>query len=125
MHWTEDGMRRLHGSPGFDGSGVLVVTAAAAPHERVAFIRVESFADGSETGGEIGLIGVIPAWRRRGLGRELLRWGVAELRGRGAGSIELSVEAANDGATQLYRGHGFEAAVEWPHWTLPVDQPAG
>jgi ribosomal protein S18 acetylase RimI-like enzyme len=63
---------------------------------------------------------VLPAWRGRGLGRELLRWGVTELRGRGAGPIELSVEAQNERATGLYRAHGFEPAIEWPHWVLPV-----
>jgi len=132
MGWTEDGMRRLHAAPGFDGSGVLVVAPASArsvalgaatavipaPKDLVAFARVESYPEGDAFGGEIGLIGVVPAWRRRGLGRELLRWGVGELRDRGVGEIELTVEAANDGATELYRAHGFESTVEWPHWTL-------
>ncbi len=125
MGWTEDGMRRLHGSPGFDGSGVLIVAGATEPDDPVAFIRVESYVEGPVMGGEIGLIGVVPGWRRRGLGRELLRWGVTELRGRGVGAIELTVEAANDRATRLYQDHGFEATVEWPHWTVPVDQELG
>ncbi len=71
--------------------------------------------------GEVGLIGVLPAWRGRGLGREALRWGVNELRGRGAGRIVLAVEAANERATRLYRSHGFEPMIEWPHWELPLD----
>jgi mycothiol synthase len=125
MGWTEEGMRRLHGSSGFDGSGVLVLAAATAPDEPIAFTRVESYTDGPVMGGEIGLIGVVPAWRRRGLGRELLRWGIAELRGRGVGPIALTVEDANDGATELYQRHGFEATVEWPHWSLPVGQAVG
>ncbi len=33
--------------------------------------------------GEVKLIGVLPAWRGRGLGRALLRWGVRHLQGRG------------------------------------------
>jgi ribosomal protein S18 acetylase RimI-like enzyme len=64
------------------------------------------------------MVGVLPAWRGRGLGRELLRWSVEYLRGRGAGLIELSVEAANDRATELYRKHGFVPTIEWPHWAL-------
>ena len=70
----------------------------------------------------MSLVGVIPAWRRRGLGRELLRWGITTLRGRGrgAGPIMLSVEAANDSATALYRDHGFEPSIEWPHWVMPT-----
>ncbi len=70
--------------------------------------------------GDINLIGVLPKWRGRGIGRALLQWGVAELRSRGAARIELSVEAANERATGLYRAHGFEPTIEWPHWVLPV-----
>lgn len=127
MSWTADGMRRLHGSPDFDGSGVLVLAPAddavepVDPEALIAFARVESYVEDGAPAGEIGLVGVIPSWRRRGLGRELLRWGVAELRGRGVGPIELTVEAANDGATRLYRDHGFEPTVEWPHWILPTE----
>lgn len=121
MSWTADGMRRLHASPDFDGSGVLVVSTADDPEAYVAFARVESYVEDGTAAGEIGLLGVVPAWRRRGLGRELLRWGIAELRGRGVGPIELTVEAANDGATRLYRDHGFEPTVEWPHWILPAE----
>jgi mycothiol synthase len=121
MSWTADGLRRLHASPGFDGSGVLVVAPADAVDDYIAFARVESYIEDGAAAGEIGLLGVVPAWRRRGLGRELLRWGVTELRGRGVGQIELTVEAANDGATRLYRDHGFEPTVEWPHWLLPAD----
>lgn len=119
--FTVDGVRRRHETPGFDGSGVLVVAPADAPDELVAFVRVESYPDGDTLAGEIGLIGVVPAWRRRVLGRDLLRWGIAELPGRGVGPIELTVEAANDSATQLYRAHVFKPTVEWPHWSLTAD----
>ena len=119
MGWTPEGMRRVHASASFDGSGVLVVAARSDPHAYIAFARVESYTEDGVAAGEIGLIGVVPAWRRRGLGRELLRWGVTELRGRGVGPIELTVEAANDAATRLYRDAGFEPTVEWPHWVLP------
>ena len=70
--------------------------------------------------GEIRILGVLPEWRGRGLGRELLRWGVAHLRSGGAGLIQLSVEAENELALGLYRRTGFEPTVEWPHWTRPV-----
>jgi ribosomal protein S18 acetylase RimI-like enzyme len=42
-------------------------------------------------------------------------------RGRGAGRIVLAVEAANDRATRLYRAHGFEPIIEWPHRGLALD----
>ncbi len=124
MHWTPAIIRHVHDAPGFDPSCILLVADAADPSRLVAFTRVEmtdaSPPPGQRTG-EVGLIGVLPAWRRRGLGRELLRWGIHDLRARGAGPIELSVEAANERATALYRAHGFEPAIEWPHWVIPTD----
>jgi mycothiol synthase len=121
MHWTPAVVRHVHDQPDFDPGGVLLVAEASDPRRLVAFTRVE-LREPEEPGGgrvgDVGLIGVLPAWRRRGLGRELLRWGVTSLRARGAGPIELSVEAANERATALYRAHGFEPAIEWPHWVI-------
>jgi mycothiol synthase len=123
MHWTPEVIRAIHATPTFDPEEILLVTEADAPSRLVAFTRIEMVGRDRPPGqrvGEVGLIGVLPAWRRRGLGRELLRWGVTMLRGRGAGEIELSVEADNERATALYRGHGFEPAIEWPHWVRPT-----
>ena len=123
MHWTPAVIRAVHAAPEFDPREILLVAERSAPERLVAFTRIELFERDRPAGeriGEVGLIGVLPAWRRRGLGRELLRWGVTTLRERGAGDIELSVEAANDRATALYRAHGFEPAIEWPHWVLPA-----
>jgi mycothiol synthase len=124
MHWTPAVVRHVHDQPDFDPDGVLLVADASDPDRLVAFTRVELRAPETPDGervGDVGLIGVLPAWRRRGLGRELLRWGVTTLRARGAGPIELSVEAANERATTLYRAHGFEPAIEWPHWVIAAD----
>ena len=70
--------------------------------------------------GDVRAIGLRPAWRARGLGRQLLRWSVGELRRRGARDVYLSVEAENTGALRLYEAEGFERDVEWPHWVLPL-----
>jgi mycothiol synthase len=123
MHWTPAVIRHVHDAPGFDPTGILLVTEAGDPERLVAFTRVELVPDDDAAApgrhvGDVGLIGVLPSWRRRGLGRELLRWGVTTLRARGAARIELSVEAANERATALYRAHGFEPAIEWPHWVV-------
>jgi len=120
--WSVEVTRHLHAAPGFDPTGILIVSPANDPRRPVAFARIEVTSGEADAppAGEVGLIGVLPAWRRRGLGRELLRWGVTELRRRGAGPIELSVEAANDRATALFRAHGFVPAIEWPHWRLPT-----
>jgi mycothiol synthase len=122
MSWTEALVRHVHDLPDFDADGVLILASASDPEELIGFSRVEvdenAAAGGDGRLGMVSLIGVVPTWRRRGLGRQLLRWGVAHLRSRGHGTIDLSVEAANDRATRLYRDHGFHPTIEWPHWVL-------
>lgn len=121
MTWTPAVVEHVHAGPTFDASGILIVAERDDPTRIIAFARIETEPEGEGTLGEVGLVGVLPAWRGRGLGRELLRWGVGELRDRGAGRIVLAVEAANERATRLYRSHGFEPIIEWPHWVLPLD----
>lgn len=121
LNVTAELVRTVHDQPSFDPAGILLAAPASEPDRPVGFARVEILpgADGRPTG-YVNLIGVLPAWRGRGLGRELLRWGVGYLRGRGAGLVELTVEAANERATQLYRRHGFEPTIEWPQYVLPT-----
>jgi mycothiol synthase len=111
--------RHVAGLPGFDPGGILLVSRSAEPERLVAFTKVELMPEppGPPTG-YIAQIGVLPEWRGRGLGRALLRWGVAYTRSRGATTVELSVEARNETATRLYRSEGFSPAIEWPHWSL-------
>jgi len=123
VSWTLPQIEYAHSQPRFDASSITLVSPADRPEDPIAFVRAPM--GPPEPGdaapvGEIGLVGVLPQWRGRGLGRELLRWGVAQLRARGAGRIKLSVEAENELALGLYRRTGFEPAVEWPHWTSPV-----
>jgi mycothiol synthase len=72
--------------------------------------------DGERQIGEIALIGVLPAWRGRGLGRDLLRWGIQHLRERGVADLTLNAEARNDRALALYERSGFVRVQEWPRW---------
>jgi mycothiol synthase len=123
LRWTPDVIALAHARPDFDPGGVLLLCPAESPGEPIGFARTlmgppEEGGGGSV--GEIRAIGVLAEWRGHGLGRELLRWGVAHLRGRGAATVKLSVEARNELALGLYRRNGFEATVEWPNWTLPV-----
>jgi mycothiol synthase len=123
LSWSLAQIQYAHGRLDFDPSTTMLVSPTDRPADPVAFGRIALVPP--EAGelapvGEIRLIGVLPQWRGRGLGRELLRWGVAQLRARGAGRIQLSVEAENELALGLYRRAGFQPAVEWPHWTSPV-----
>lgn len=123
LSWTLDAVRYYHTLPGHDPSGILLVTPAAARDELIAFTRVGLTHEliGGRPIGEIRLIGVRREWRGRGLGRELLRWGVAHQRSRGAGVVELKVEALNETATRIYHAAGFLPAIEWPHYVLDAD----
>jgi mycothiol synthase len=129
LSWSVRQIEYSHSQPDFDPTSILLLAPADSPDRPIGFARLAlgPLEDGGGVGarvGEVSLVGVVPQWRGRGLGRELLRWGVAELRARGAERIQLSVEARNELALGLYRRTGFEPAVEWPHWTRSVGVPA-
>jgi ribosomal protein S18 acetylase RimI-like enzyme len=58
----------------------------------------------------IATIGIAPEYRRRGLGRELLRACEARLK---TPRIRLSVRASNDGAIRLYEQEGYQRVEVW------------
>jgi mycothiol synthase len=119
MEFTEVMINRSHSLPEFDPESILLVAPADDPDTLVAWTKVRRYeADDGAPRGSIDFIGVLPAWRRRGLGRELLRWGIDRLRATGAGTIELNVTASNERALELYRRSGFVPVVEWPHYAL-------
>jgi mycothiol synthase len=61
--------------------------------------------------GHVGLLGVRPAWRRRGLGTALLLHSLHELRARGRPKADLGVDAENTtGAVRLYERAGMRVA---------------
>jgi mycothiol synthase len=123
LSWTLGTVQLVHDLPEFDPNGILLVAPASDPDHHVAFTKVEL---SEEAGGRVGfvaLIGVLPEWRGRGIGRELLHWGIDYLRRCGAGRIDLSVEAINDRALGMYRRTGFSPTIEWPHYILPVGPP--
>ena len=60
---------------------------------------------------ELLAMAVAPAFRSRGLGRELARTALDTLAGRGVERVKVVVGAANDGATRFYEGIGFEPAA--------------
>ncbi len=53
-------------------------------------------------------IAVEPSWRRRGLGRELLRLAETDGIGRGAAIGVLEVRKSNDAAQQMYGAAGYQ-----------------
>lgn len=68
------------------------------------YVAVELQSDGS---GYIDYLGVAPLHRRRGVGAELVKAGVAALRRLDAAPIHLTVREGNHGARSLYASLGF------------------
>ena len=68
---------------------------------------------------DIQTIAVVPAARRRGLGRVLMLSLIEEARQRGAREIFLEVRADNPGAQALYETLGFEPIAVRPRYYQP------
>ena len=111
-----DPVARLHDElfPGTHTTGSELVAGHDEAHRRlvieadgrvVGYIAVERQPDGS---GYIDYLGVEPSARRRGIGGDLVRAGVAELRRLDVTGIGLTVRVGSEGARELYRSLGFE-----------------
>ncbi len=92
--------------PGYIGWGAqcgtrLVALAIALVQRRPA--------DAAEA--EIVTLDVHPRWRRRGLGRQLLRMAGAEAMVRGARRVRLHVATDNVAALALYRAEGYRVTA--------------
>jgi mycothiol synthase len=119
MHFDLARIREAHASTGFAAEDVLLAHEAGDADRLAAFCRATvGPAEDRPRRGDIRLVGVAPAYRRRGLGRELLRWGIAHVRAKGAVEVDLAVEALNAGALRLYVDAGFAPVAEWPRWVI-------
>jgi mycothiol synthase len=70
--------------------------------------------------GEIWTIGVRPGLQGRGIGRQLLRWGIARLRSIGVERVSLAVNGRNPRALGLYESEGFVRVATRDRWSRPV-----
>ncbi len=116
--WFEDALHRswprgtfvlvaeLDGQPG----GFVVAGPTDEPWSRGAAGRAAR-----RTAAEIRELHVAPRFRRRGLGRTLLRAAEDRLAAEGFGEVVLGHLAGNDGAAALYEEQGFR-----PRWVLRV-----
>jgi ribosomal-protein-alanine N-acetyltransferase len=76
-----------------------------------------------DLGGEVEVLslGVLPGWRRRGIGRALLGRVVTEAQRRRAGSLVLEVATENDPARELYAACGFAQVGRRPRYYRRAD----
>lgn len=77
---------------------------AESEGELVGYVAVERQGNAE---GYIDFLGVTETRRGRGIGRELVRAGVAALRDLGVTDVHLTVREENDGARRLYDSLGF------------------
>jgi mycothiol synthase len=110
--WVEDRVRR---DPSFDPALVLLAEGTpgaddAAEDERaiVGLAVCRAGAEGAPEDGWIRDLGVVPAWRGKGVGMALLRAAFAAFRERGLTGVALEVDDVSmDGAVGLYRRAGM------------------
>jgi mycothiol synthase len=90
---------------GFDPSLWFIVESDGEV-AAIAFCRKH---EGEEGVGWVSVLGVQPAWRRKGLGRALLRHCFRDFRARGFHSAALGVDAESlTGANRLYESAGMK-----------------
>jgi mycothiol synthase len=77
-----------------------------------------------ETGGYIGSIGVLRAWRGRGVAQALLHRAFADLAARGQPEVTLAVDASSPtGAVALYEKVGMTVRHRYMTYDLGTDEP--
>ncbi len=97
-----------------DPRAIFFAEAAGAP---IGFVRGALHA----TRGEVAVLGVVPEWRGRGVGRALLRFGTRWLIDAGADPVTLLVDGKNERALTLYRQEGFEIMRTREIWSKRVE----
>ncbi|MFF1573139.1 mycothiol synthase [Leifsonia sp. NPDC058292] len=98
-----DDLRARQAEPWFDADDVLMLRDASDRLVGYDWVKVEP----GSNHGEIYVLGVDAGLAGRGLGRLLLRAGLARLCERGCVDVGLYVEADNAAAVHLYRAAGF------------------
>ena len=125
LQLDEAGVRAGWGEPPARDEDLLIVEAADG--EPVGFCASDPRrldGDAVVPRGEIWTIGVAPAWQGRGIGRQLLRWGVGWLRQVGVVTVTLSVNGRNPRALGLYESEGFVRTSTRERWARPVEPRA-
>jgi mycothiol synthase len=86
----------------------------------VAYVLAEPL----DKGGWVSTVGVVPAWRGRGLAKALLLRVFAVLHARGVRRVSLGVDVDNEtGATRLYERVGMRESARYRFHTRTVEAP--
>lgn len=90
--------------------------AGLSCREPVGVLRLDEFGD------EIGIyaFGVLPEYRRRGYGRQILEEIIREIRTRSQKIIRLEVDTRNTVAINLYRSCGFGIRTTYHYYVIDI-----
>jgi len=75
--------------------------------------------------GDVVYLGVRPPWRRRGLGRAMIRHAMHALADEGLTELHLAVDASNVAAVRLYEAEGFGEVDRKDVYIRTPDAPDG
>lgn len=98
--WPYDAFERLVDEPAF--------LVAERDGRVVGFIVADVTPNAGRDIGHVKDLAVAPDYRGSGIGRTLLRSGLARLRAAGAAVVRLEVRESNEAARSLYADEGFE-----------------
>lgn len=100
----------------------IVVLEETATGEIVGFCNCDMGRRDGHVGdhAELWSIGVRPDRQGRGLGRQLVRAGVENVRGLGIPNVSLSVNGRNESALGLYESEGFVRVRTRDRWSRPT-----
>lgn len=100
----------------FERAGVFAAIAYGAENNPVGFIICWIIEDVCD----LLSVGVLPEYRREGLGLHLLDYALMTARDMGAKRMMLEVNITNEGAISLYEGNGFARdGVRKAYYTQP------
>jgi mycothiol synthase len=101
---TLDDMMNMEKSPNFDATGMLIAEFDGKP---VGCVNAYVDKERREKKGFIQSLGVIPDFRRRGIGRELLKKAIGSLMERGMEYAEITIEENRVVCKKLVESMGF------------------
>ena len=70
----------------------------------------------------INALAVLPEYRRRGFGRQILSWSVEELLAKGRNRVMIEVQTDNERALDLYLSVGFEKKATYAYYKIDVPE---
>ena len=128
-HWGStpmdegDWQKRMLDSPGFRQDLSFVALAAG---DIVGYAYNEVYEEDWEAAGQsegwIGGLGVLRAWRKRGIATALLTASMNAMRTAGLEAAMIGVDSSSpSGAQHLYQAVGFNTKSTGTTWQLPID----